>query len=126
MPKKAVMLVLLLIATIALTSHSDASSSQEACFYRSKAFAPDVTFQVHGATCQQCSTQAGGSWIDKDQGCEKKREKELSGLTPTTAMCTDHDGTSYSEGAILDDQNHCSRCQSGQWFDLDRNAYCRR
>jgi hypothetical protein len=97
----------------------------QVCFYASKGFAADVTFQTHGATCQQCSTQAGGSWIDRRQGCEQVREKEIPGAQPLTKVCSDSDGLRYSEGAIFDNGSVCSRCQSGQWFGLDKKAFCK-
>src|SRR2546426_926382 len=99
-----------------------AATQNEVCFYASKGFAADVTFQTHGATCQQCSTQAGGSWIDKLQGCEQVREKQIPGAQPVTKVCSDSDGLKYSEGAIFDNGSQCKRCQNGQWFPLDRQA----
>jgi hypothetical protein len=102
-----------------------ATSQQNVCFYGSRAFASDLTFQTHGATCQQCSAQAGGSWIDKLQGCEKFNEKEVPGAQPPSQVCSDTDGLIYSEGAIFDNGSQCKRCQNKQWFELDRKAFCK-
>lgn len=112
--------------TVALMALASTATLQgETCFYAAKGYAADVTFQVHGATCQQCSTQAGGSWIDKLQGCEKVREKQIPGAQPTTTVCSDSSGLTYSEGAIFDDGTKCQRCQSSRWFSLDRKAFCK-
>jgi hypothetical protein len=103
-----------------------AMSQDQVCFYAGKGFAADVTFHTHGATCQQCSTQAGGSWIDRLQGCERVREKEIPGAHAQAKVCSDSDGLTYSEGAIFDSSSQCSRCQNGQWFDLDKKAFCKK
>ena len=66
-----------------------AMSQDQVCFYAGKGFAADVTFHTHGATCQQCSTQAGGSWIDRLQGCERVREKEIPGAHAQAKVCSD-------------------------------------
>jgi hypothetical protein len=117
---------LLMAAIILLLSFSlDAASQNEVCFYGSKGFAADVTFRRHGATCQQCSTQAGGSWVDRTQGCETSREKRVLDVQPHGKVCSDSDGLAYSEGAIFDDGGQCKRCQGGQWFPLDRKAFCK-
>ncbi len=112
-----------LLLTLGATATS--TSQSETCFYASKGYAADVTFQIHGVTCQQCSTQAGGSWIDKLQGCERVREKQIPGARPSAKICSDSDGLAYSEGAIFDDGTQCKRCQNGQWFDLERKAFCK-
>jgi hypothetical protein len=107
-----------------LFSSALAQSQSSICFYQSKAFAADVTFQKHGITCQQCSTQAGGSWIDKLQGCERFSEKEVPGAQPPSTICSDTDGLTYSEGAIVSTGSECMRCQSKHWFQLDTKAFC--
>ena len=112
------------VLVLMLCSVALAQAQQSICFYESKGFAADVTFQRHGVTCQQCSTQAGGSWIDKLQGCEKFREKEVPGAQPPSAVCSDSDGLAYSEGAIIDTGSECKRCQNKQWFPLDKKAFC--
>jgi hypothetical protein len=113
------------VVALLVTFAVNATSQGETCFYASKGFAADVTFQTHGATCQQCSTQAGGAWIDRIQGCEKIREKQIPGAQPSAKVCSDSDGLAYSEGAIFDDGNQCKRCQNGQWFGLERKAFCK-
>jgi hypothetical protein len=101
------------------------SQQDSVCFYGSKAFASDVTFQKHGATCQQCSTQGEGSWIDRLQGCERARQKEVSGVPQPSQLCTDVDGLTYSEGAIVENRSRCQRCQNHAWYDLDQKAFCK-
>jgi len=117
--------LLLMGLVLVLCFGLDAASENEVCFYGSKGFAADSTFRIHGATCQQCSTQAGGSWIDRTQGCETPREKRVLDAQPRGKVCSDSDGLAYSEGAIFDDGNQCKRCQGGQWFPLDKKAFCK-
>src|ERR1700723_913990 len=98
MQKSTSVITVLSVAAFLAAFAINAASQGETCFYASKGFAADITFQTHGATCNKCNTKAGCSWIDKIQVCEQIREKQIPGAQPSTKVCSDADGLAYSEG----------------------------
>jgi hypothetical protein len=104
-----------------------AKSPARLCAYASHLF-PARTFQVHGLSCQECSS--AGQWMDVGgQECDQHPAKVAPAKSgkPEGHLCAKDDGN-YSVGAIYAGADDCSRCTEraapDDWDALEKMYFC--